>query len=156
MSVDTRTEALHSSVKFFVCVRTQDKQSLPMPTFFKGKETETEGGEDRKKMLPNMNLPIIDRTKLKGSLKCLKWIQKKVQKKGAAFPLFMILLNTVYLTLGGLIFMAVERQPKIVVNTSQELVEIFDVLKVSFNLWVWQLLSRAWAILDRFFSPRLE
>lgn len=27
--------------------------------------------------------------------------------------------------------MAVERQPKVVVNTTQELVEIFDVLKVS-------------------------
>ncbi|KAL9965936.1 hypothetical protein ACROYT_G029803 [Oculina patagonica] len=102
-----------------------------MPKFFKGKDNEEEAEGDRKKILPNMNLPIIDRTKLKGSLKCLKWIQKKIQKKGAAFPLFMILLNTVYLTLGGLIFMAVERQPKVVVNTSQELVEIFDVLKNS-------------------------
>ena len=106
-----------------------------MAKFFKGKEEEEEEPEgDRKKILPNMNLPTIDRTKLKGSLKCLKWIQKKIQKKGAAFPLFMILLNTLYLTLGGLIFMAVEKQPKVVVNTSQELVEIFHVLKVSFKI----------------------
>ena len=105
-----------------------------MAKFFKGKDEEDEPEGDRKKILPNMNLPIIDRTKLKRSLKCLKWIQKKIQKKGAAFPLFMILLNTIYLTLGGLIFMAVEKQPKVVVNTSQELVEIFDVLKVSFRI----------------------
>jgi len=106
-----------------------------MAKFFKGKDEEEEPEEDRKKILPNMNLPtIIDRTKLKRSLKCLKWIQKKIQKKGAAFPLFMILLNTIYLTLGGFIFMAVEKQPKVVVNTSQELVEIFDVLKVSFKI----------------------
>lgn len=102
-----------------------------MPKLFKGKDKEEDEEEDRKKILPNMNLPSIDRTKLKGSLKCLKWIQKKIQKKGAVFPLFMILLNAVYLTLGGLIFMAVERQPKVVVNTTQELVEIFDVLKNS-------------------------
>lgn len=117
-----------------------------MPKFFKGKDAEAEGEEDRKKMLPKMNFPIIDRTKLKGTLKCLKWIQKKIQKRGAAFPLFMILLNTVYLTLGGLIFMAVERQPKIVVNTSQELVEIFDVLKVSFKY----LFDNFWRALERF------
>ncbi|KAJ7378199.1 hypothetical protein OS493_024146 [Desmophyllum pertusum] len=104
-----------------------------MPKFFKGKDKEdgTEDQGDRKKILPNMNLPSINTTKLKGSLKCLKWIQKKIQKKGAAFPLFMILLNAVYLTLGGLIFMALERQPKVVVNTSEDLVEIFDVLKNS-------------------------
>ena len=101
-----------------------------MPKLFKGKDEEELEEGDRKKILPSMNLPSIDRTKLKGSLKCVKWIQKKIQKKGAAFPLFMILLNAVYLTLGGLIFMVVERQPKVVVNTSQELVEIFDVLKV--------------------------
>lgn len=107
-----------------------------MPKFFKGKDKEdgTEDQGDRKKILPNMNLPSINTTKLKGSLKCLKWIQKKIQKKGAAFPLFMILLNAVYLTLGGLIFMALERQPKVVVNTSEDLVEIFDVLKVSRGL----------------------
>lgn len=99
--------------------------------FFKGKDKEEDAEGDRKKILPNMNLPSIDKTKLAGSLKCVKWIQKKIQKKGAAFPLFMILLNTVYLTLGGLIFMALERQPKVVVNASQELVEIFNVLKVS-------------------------
>ena len=120
-----------------------------MAKFFKGKDEEEEPEEDRKKILPNMNLPtIIDRTKLKRSLKCLKWIQKKIQKKGAAFPLFMILLNTIYLTLGGFIFMAVEKQPKVVVNTSQELVEIFDVLKVSFkilklNNWRARILSVA-------------
>jgi len=102
-----------------------------MAKFFKGKDEEEDPEGDRKKILPNMNLPTIDGTKLKGSLKCLKWIQKKIQKKGAAFPLFMILLNTIYLTLGGLIFMALEKQPKVVVNTSQELVEIFDVLKNS-------------------------
>lgn len=101
-----------------------------MPKLFKGKDNKEPEEGDRKKILPSMNLPSIDRTKLKGSLKCVKWIQKKIQKKGAAFPLFMILLNAVYLTLGGLIFMVVERQPKVVVNTSQELVEIFDVLKV--------------------------
>lgn len=101
-----------------------------MPKFFKGKDKEETEEGDRKKIL-SMNLPTIDRTKLKGSLKCIKWVQKKIQKKGAAFPLFMILLNAVYLTLGGLIFMAVERQPKVVINTTQELVEIFDVLKVS-------------------------
>ena len=106
-----------------------------MAKFFKGKEEEEELEGDRKKILPNMNLPTIDRTKLKRSLKCLKWIQKKIQKKGAAFPLFMILLNTIYLTLGGIIFMAVEKQPKVVVNTSQELVEIFDVLKVSLKIF---------------------
>lgn len=93
-------------------------------------------------MLPNMNLPSIDKTKIKSSLKCVKWIQKKIQKKGAAFPLFMILLNAAYLTLGGLIFMALERQPKVVVNTSQELVDIFNVLKVS---W--------WKILDQLCRP---
>lgn len=98
---------------------------------FKGKDKEDDSEGDRKKMLPNMNLPSIDKTKIKGSLKCVKWIQKKIQKKGAAFPLFMILLNAAYLTLGGLLFMALERQPKVVVNTSQELVEIFNVLKNS-------------------------
>lgn len=98
---------------------------------FKGKDKEDDSEGDRKKMLPNMNLPSIDKTKIKGSLKCAKWIQKKIQKKGAAFPLFMILLNAAYLTLGGLLFMALERQPKVVVNTSQELVEIFNVLKNS-------------------------
>lgn len=102
-----------------------------MPKLFKGKEKEENEEEDRRKILPSMNLPNIDRTKLKRSLKCLKWVQKKIQKKGAAFPLFMILLNALYLTLGGLIFMALERRPKVVVNTTQELVEIFDVLKVS-------------------------
>lgn len=98
---------------------------------FKGKDKEDDTEGDRKKMLPNMNLPSIDKTKIKSSLKCVKWIQKKIQKKGAAFPLFMILLNAAYLTLGGLIFMALERQPKVVVNTSQELVDIFNVLKNS-------------------------
>ncbi|CAH3158579.1 unnamed protein product [Porites lobata] len=102
-----------------------------MPKLFKGKEKEENEEEDRRKILPSMNLPNIDRTKLKRSLKCLKWVQKKIQKKGAAFPLFMILLNALYLTLGGLIFMALERRPKVVVNTTQELVEIFDVLKSS-------------------------
>ncbi|XP_068686829.1 TWiK family of potassium channels protein 18-like [Montipora foliosa] len=96
----------------------------------KDKEEEVED-EDRKKILPSLNLPSIDRKKLRRSLRCVKWIQKKIQKRGAAFPLFMILLNAVYLTLGGLIFMVVERQPKVVVNTTQELVEIFDVLKNS-------------------------
>lgn len=102
-----------------------------MPKLFKGKDNEEPEEGDRKKILASMNLPTIDRTNLKRSLRCLKWIQKKIQKKGAAFPLFMIFLNTVYLTLGGLIFMAVERQPKVVVNSTQELVEIFDVLKKS-------------------------
>ena len=105
---------------------------------FKGKDKEDDTEGDRKKMLPNMNLPSIDKTKIKSSLKCVKWIQKKIQKKGAAFPLFMILLNAAYLTLGGLIFMALERQPKVVVNTSQELVDIFNVLKVS---W-WKMLDQ--------------
>lgn len=105
---------------------------------FKGKDKEDDTEGDRKKMLPNMNLPSIDKTKIKSSLKCVKWIQKKIQKKGAAFPLFMILLNAAYLTLGGLIFMALERQPKVVVNTSQELVDIFKVLKVS---W-WKMLDQ--------------
>ena len=109
-----------------------------MPNFFKGKDTEGVEEGDRKKILPSMNLPSIDRTKLKGSLKCLKWVQKKIQKKGAAFPLFMILLNAVFLTLGGLIFMAIERQPKIVVNTTQELVDIFKVLKVCLRVLTWR------------------
>ncbi|XP_074634050.1 potassium channel, subfamily K, member 16-like [Acropora palmata] len=102
-----------------------------MSNLLKRKDKEDAEGEDRKKILPSMNLPSIDRTKLKRSLRCVKWIQRKIQKRGAAFPLFMILLNAVYLTLGGLIFMFVERQPKVVVNTTQELVEIFDVLKNS-------------------------
>ena len=119
-----------------------------MAKFFKGKEEEEEPEGDRKKILPNMNLPTIDRTKLKGSLKCLKWIQKKIQKKGAAFPLFMILLNTVYLTLGGLVFMAVEKQPKVVVNTSQELVEIFNVLKVSFKILTTDALANCLSLIE--------
>ena len=99
-----------------------------MSKFFKAKDGDQAEDEDREKILPN--LPSIDKQKVKGSLRCLRWIQKKIRRKGAAFPLFMIFLNIVYLTLGGLIFMAVERQPKVVTNTSQELIEIFDVLKV--------------------------
>ena len=107
------------------------KHDLKMSRLLKRKDKEEEvEEEDRKKILPSLNLPNIDREKLRRSLRCVKWIQKKIQKRGAAFPLFMILLNAVYLTLGGLIFMVVERQPKVVVNTTQELVEIFDVLKV--------------------------
>ena len=85
-----------------------------MPKLFKGKEKEENEEEDRRKILPSMNLPNIDRIKLKRSLKCLKWVQKKIQKKGAAFPLFMILLNALYLTLGGLIFMALEDRKSVV------------------------------------------
>lgn len=106
------------------------KHQLKMSNLLKREDKEDAESEDRKQILPSMNLPSIDRTKLKRSLRCVKWIQRKIQKRGAAFPLFMILLNAVYLTLGGLIFMFVERQPKVVVNTTQELVEIFDVLKV--------------------------
>lgn len=91
-----------------------------MPLFKKGGES-----EDRKNILPT-----FDKAKLKGSLKCLTWIKTKIQKRGAIFPICMILLNAIYLTIGGAIFMAIERQPMPVVNTSQELVQLFDILKV--------------------------
>lgn len=70
--------------------------------------------------------------KLKGSVKWITWIMKKVRQRGAAFPLFMIAINTLYLVLGGLIFMAIERTPKVQYDTSKELTNIFDILKVRF------------------------
>lgn len=95
-----------------------------MPLFQKKRDEE----EDRKNILPS-----IDKDKLKGSLKCLTWVRKKIQKRGALFPVCMILLNAIYLTIGGAIFMALEAKPKPVVSTSQELAELFDILKVYAN-----------------------
>lgn len=69
--------------------------------------------------------------KLKGSMKWLSWIAKKVRQRGAAFPLFMIAINTLYLVLGGLLFMAIEKTPKVQYSTTKELTNIFDILKVS-------------------------
>lgn len=120
--------------------------------FFKTKE-EDEAGEDQESMLdskeskkkgfksklhPNKlkkSIKNIDASKhvdkLKGSMKWISWVTKKVRQRGAAFPLFMIGINTLYLVLGGLIFMAIEKTPKVEYNTSKELVNIFDILKVS-------------------------
>ena len=105
-----------------------------MPQF--GRKDEN-GPDDKKRMLPKIpKVPKINTEKLKGSLKCISWVQRKIQSKGILFPLFMVLLNALYLTLGGLIFMALERTPKPSVNSSQELVDLFDTLKVSFCLFL--------------------
>lgn len=69
--------------------------------------------------------------RLKGSMKWMLWITKKVKNRGAAFPLFLIFVNTMYLVLGGLLFMLIERQPPVKINPSNELAEIFNILKVS-------------------------
>lgn len=98
-----------------------------MPSF--GKK---DGPSDKKRMLPKLpKVPKINTQKIKGSLKCLSWIQRKIKSKGAMFPLVMFLINVLYLTLGGLLFMALEKTPKPLVNTSQELVDLFNTLKVS-------------------------
>jgi hypothetical protein len=80
--------------------------------------------------LRNIN-PTKHVHKLKGSMRWMLWIMKKVKKRGVAFPLFMIVVNTLYLVLGGLLFMFLERQPTVKISTPKELAELFDVLKVS-------------------------
>lgn len=45
-----------------------------MVKFFKGKEEEEEFEGDWKKIFLNMNFLMIDCMKLKGFLKCFKWI----------------------------------------------------------------------------------
>ena len=70
--------------------------------------------------------------RLKGSMKWMLWITKKIRNRGAAFPLYLILVNTLYLVLGGILFMLLEKQPDPVkITPSDELADIFNILKVS-------------------------
>ncbi|EDO43464.1 predicted protein [Nematostella vectensis] len=101
---------------------------------FGSKEENT--AENTKRILPNFRASKfkakLEGTKIKGTLKCLTWVKKKIKKKGAIFPLFMILVNTIYLAIGGIIFMSLERSPKAKIDTSKDLIEIFSVLKRSY------------------------
>ena len=98
-----------------------------MPPF--RRQEENCSTSDKRRMLPK--IPKINTKKLKGSLKCLSWVQRRIKSRGALFPVLMIFINGMYLTLGGLIFMALEKTPKPIVNSSQELVDLINTLKVS-------------------------
>ncbi|XP_031555214.1 potassium channel subfamily K member 18-like [Actinia tenebrosa] len=91
----------------------------------------TKIGQSLRKINPKKHYQKHVHKRLKGSMKWMLWITKKVQSRGAAFPLFLVLVNTLYLVLGGLLFMLLEKQPPVKINPSNELAEIFNILKNS-------------------------